>query len=55
MLNFNFPGILGVIDGTHITLSAISQNIEYAYIDWKGFHSINAQIVCNADMMINDY
>lgn len=54
MLNFNFPGILGVIDGTHVALSALPKNIEHAYINRKGFHSINAQIVCNAELMITN-
>lgn len=49
---FQFPGILGVVDGTHIALTALPLEIENAYVNRKGFHSINAQIVCDANMMI---
>lgn len=36
----NFPGILGVIDGTHIAVTALPLEIENAYVNRKGFHSI---------------
>lgn len=51
---YDFPGILGVIDGTHIAITALPKEIESAYVNRKGFHSINAQIVCNADMVITN-
>lgn len=50
----NFPGILGVIDGTHIAVTALPLEIENAYVNRKGFHSINAQIVCDANMLITN-
>lgn len=51
---FHFPGILGVIDGTHIAITALPLETESAYVNRKGFHSINAQIVCNSDMLITN-
>lgn len=41
---FGFPGVLGVIDGTHITITALRKNIEYMYVNRKGLHSINVQV-----------
>lgn len=51
---FNFPGILGVIDGTHIAVTALRLEIENAFVNRKGFHSINTQIVCDANMLITN-
>lgn len=39
------PGIMGLIDGTQIAISAVPKNVEMSYVCRKGFHSINAQIV----------
>lgn len=39
------PGVIGLVDGTHIALSRVPARDEWAYINRKGFHSINAQIV----------
>lgn len=39
------PGIIGIIDGTQIALTALNKNVEMAYMNRKGFHSINAQII----------
>lgn len=49
---YRFPGILGVVDGTHIQITAVPRQIENAYVNRKGFHSINTQIVCNAELSI---
>ncbi|XP_071582365.1 putative nuclease HARBI1, partial [Temnothorax nylanderi] len=45
----NFPGVVGVIDGCHIPISA---PIEYpnSYINRKGFHSIILQGICDHTM-----
>lgn len=41
-----FPGVIGCIDGTHIRIQAPSQN-EPAFVNRKGFHSINVQAICD--------
>lgn len=41
-----FPGIIGVVDGTHIRIRAPEQEPE-AYINRKKFHSINVQLVAH--------
>lgn len=44
---FGFPGVLGAIDCTHVQLRAPPQNA-VTYINRKGSHSINVQVVCDA-------
>lgn len=51
---YNMPGILGVIDGTHVGVAGLPHNIENAFVNRKGFHSINVQIVCNSDLIITN-
>ncbi|XP_018366906.1 PREDICTED: putative nuclease HARBI1, partial [Trachymyrmex cornetzi] len=41
-----FPGIIGAIDGTFINIPAPKENPE-AYVNRKGHHSIQAQVVCD--------
>lgn len=53
-VEYDFPGILGVIDGTHIAVTALPLEIESAYVNRKGFHSINTQVVCDANMLITN-
>lgn len=38
-------GIIGLIDGTHIALTALPKRTENAFVNRKGYHSINTQIV----------
>ena len=38
-----FPRIIGVIDGTHIRIRALSQQPD-AYVNRKKFHSLVAQV-----------
>jgi len=40
-----FPGIIGAIDGTFITIPAPKENPE-AYVNRKSHHSIQAQVYC---------
>ncbi|KAG5859782.1 hypothetical protein JTB14_031177, partial [Gonioctena quinquepunctata] len=53
---FNFPGIVGCIDCTHIAIVPPPANdLVYpglAFINRKNDHSINCQIVCDADLKI---
>lgn len=51
---FNFPGTLGVIDGTHVLISALPLAIERAFVNRKGLHSLNVQIVCDSEMKITN-
>lgn len=50
MEKYNFPGAIGCIDCTHISLVAPPidrpEHPGFVYLDRKGFHSINCQIVC---------
>lgn len=39
-----FPGIIGVVDGTHVRIRAPEHEPE-AYINRKKFHSINIQVL----------
>ncbi|XP_068710741.1 putative nuclease HARBI1 [Montipora foliosa] len=41
-----FPCVIGCVDGTHIRIQAPNEH-ENAYVNRKGFHSINVQGVCN--------
>ena len=47
------PKIIGLIDGTHIRIISPAANEDH-YVNRKGFHSINVQIICNhMDRIIN--
>lgn len=41
-----FPGVIGCVDGTHVRIQAPHKN-ENGYVNRKGFHSINVQVICN--------
>ena len=44
----NSPNIFGLIDVTHVRIIAPSQH-EDQFVNRKGYHSINVQVVANAD------
>ncbi|XP_066585183.1 putative nuclease HARBI1 [Prorops nasuta] len=46
---YGFPNTIGAIDGTHIKISA-PQNHPETYINRKGYHSIQLQVICNEDL-----
>ncbi|KAL9978418.1 hypothetical protein ACROYT_G015931 [Oculina patagonica] len=48
-----FPGIIGLIDGTHIRIRAPEHEPE-AYINRKKYHSMNVQLVCDNNMVFTD-
>ena len=43
-----FPGAIGAVDGTHVPLdcSRLAPN-EHIYVNRKGIHSINVQLICD--------
>lgn len=47
MEKFNFPGVIGAIDCTHIPIIAppTFDHIRLAYYNRKGYYSLNVQIV----------
>lgn len=51
MNKFNFPGTVGAIDGTHIAILKPREE-EHNFINRKGFHSLNVQLVCDANLRI---
>lgn len=52
--NYGMPGCLGGIDGTHIALSAVRQNLQRAYLNRKKFHSLNVQVVCDDRLLFTN-
>ncbi|KAJ8728924.1 hypothetical protein PYW07_006620 [Mythimna separata] len=48
---FGIPDVVGCIDGTHIAIVKPNQN-EDRYFCQKNYHSLNVQLICNADMDI---
>ncbi|XP_047526405.1 putative nuclease HARBI1 [Pieris napi] len=46
-----FPKVIGAIDGTHIRINGPKQN-HADYINRKGFHSIQLQVVCDHKTLI---
>ncbi|RVE41269.1 hypothetical protein evm_014081 [Chilo suppressalis] len=48
---FGFPGVIGCIDGTHVAIVRPNEH-EDRYYCRKNYHSLNVQLICNADMDI---
>lgn len=44
-----FPGVIGALDGTHISIKAPTENPQ-SYINRKGYYSLQLQAVCDSDM-----
>nr|XP_055057053.1 putative nuclease HARBI1 [Misgurnus anguillicaudatus] len=49
-----FPNVIGAVDCTHIRIEAPSGAHEADFVNRKSFHSINVQMVCNADCVISN-
>lgn len=50
-MNPGFAGVIGCIDCTHVKIQAPAK-YEAIYVNRKGYHSINVQLICDADMKI---
>ena len=50
---WEFPGVLGAIDGCDIPVKGLWKNPEQ-YINRKGFHSLQLQVICDVDMLFTD-
>ncbi|XP_042889388.1 putative nuclease HARBI1 [Penaeus japonicus] len=50
----NFPRVMGAIDCTHVSIKAPVID-EHLYVNRKRYHSLNVQVVCNADGLITNY
>jgi len=48
-----FPNVIGAIDCTNIAIKAPSHD-EFVYVKRKHFHSINVQIICDAQMQLTN-
>ncbi|XP_013383869.1 putative nuclease HARBI1 [Lingula anatina] len=46
-----FPHVIGCVDGTQIPIIAPNER-EWEYVNRKGRHSINVQLICDADLRI---
>ena len=46
-----FPNVLGCVDCTHVRILGPTVN-EHEYVNRKGYHSINVQLICNAKLRI---
>ncbi|XP_025992133.2 putative nuclease HARBI1 [Solenopsis invicta] len=53
---YGFPGVVGCIDCTHVAIFPPSKNNEmypeHVYVNRKGYHSINTQLICDSRMKI---
>ncbi|XP_030758026.1 putative nuclease HARBI1 [Sitophilus oryzae] len=50
-VKYRFPGPIGCIDCTHISIVTPQQN-EHLYINRKGYHSLNVQLICDTNLKI---
>lgn len=50
----NFPTVIGAIDCTHIKIKRVGGDMSEAYVNRKGYYSINVQVVCDSKLKIRD-
>lgn len=48
----DFPGAFAIVDASQIALAALLSAIEYAFLNRKGFHSLNTQFVVDVTLRI---
>lgn len=51
---YNFPGIVGAIDCTHIKIQSPGGNRAEIYRNRKGYFSVNVQVISDANLLIRD-
>lgn len=49
----DFPNVIGAVDGTHVIINAPTVD-EHLYVNRKGTHSINVQVVCDNNLKVTD-
>ncbi|KAJ2941455.1 hypothetical protein O0L34_g3673 [Tuta absoluta] len=51
---YGLPGCVGCIDCTHVAIHPppVESYDEKSYVNRKGYHSINTQLICDADLRI---
>ncbi|XP_055917651.1 putative nuclease HARBI1 [Eupeodes corollae] len=47
-----FPGVIGAVDCTHVRIQKPNIEIEACYLNRKGYHSKNVQLVCDYNLRI---
>ncbi|KAI8120492.1 putative nuclease HARBI1 [Lucilia cuprina] len=47
-----FPGVIGAIDCTHVRIKKPKPEVESCYLNRKGYHSKNVQLICDYDLKI---
>ncbi|XP_029178453.1 putative nuclease HARBI1 [Nylanderia fulva] len=55
-IKHRFPGVIGCIDCTHVAIVPPPKEDEnypeHIYVNRKGYHSINVQLICDSDLRI---
>ena len=51
---YRMPNVIGLIDGSLISIKGPSGEREPLYVSRKGGHAINVQVICDANMYITD-
>ncbi|XP_058840830.1 putative nuclease HARBI1 [Topomyia yanbarensis] len=46
-----FPGVIGCVDGTHVSIIPPARD-KHLYYNRKGFHSLNVMLVCDHNLVI---
>ncbi|XP_063391215.1 uncharacterized protein LOC134676760 [Cydia fagiglandana] len=49
---YKLPNVLGVVDGVQIAIQDVPPAQEEAFLNRAGFHSLNVQLICDADLNI---
>ncbi|XP_058482276.1 putative nuclease HARBI1 [Solea solea] len=49
-----FPNVLGCIDCSHVRIVAPSGPVERDYVDRRNHHSLNVQMICDANYLITN-